>query len=436
MRKTLIAGACLLFGIVPAFAQPNWDDPKALTQLATDNNPSLARLGAELEAARQRIAPVTAQPNPMVMGGVQDKMVDFTDDEMMTMYMVGAEQTLVRPGKLAARRKAAELALTSTERQIESVRAEIERDVLGAWFDVAAVDGQAAATRQVRELVDAVIAAARVRYEVGTSAQADIIRAQLQQSDLDHQLYALRGSRNAAVARLLGTLGLPIGTEVPTLTMPTGTEDLSIPADLSVPENHPAIAALDAEIARQDALIALARQEGKPDLGLQASYGYRPDQTDMFSVVAKVEIPLNRGKTIEPRIREAIALREATRFRIEETRRALVQAMAVAAAAHEEATQQLEFHEKVLVPQAKLALESTLAAYQTGKAPFDAILGSETTYLRAQLQYYDFLIRHAKSVIEFDALKRGARAGSLGPATATTSLSGGAPSTTSAMGGM
>jgi cobalt-zinc-cadmium efflux system outer membrane protein len=402
----------LLLLAQPLFAI-DFHNPRTLTAAAIEKHPALVRLRAEASAAREGSRAADALPNPMLMTGVQNKQIDLRDDEMMTMYMVGASQKLVRPSKRKARREAAELAVTIAEKEAASVSAEVERDVLLAWYDVAAADAELRSIAAVKEIVEAVIAAARVRYEVGTSMQADVIRAQLQASDLEHETLRLRSARRLALARLLPLLDLTLDTEVPTLTFPEGTEDLAIDAPAVPPADHPALAVLEAEVARAEAEIALARAEDRPDIDIEAQYGYRAVQRDMFSVTARVELPFRRDQTVEPRIREAMLRRDAARARIDEVRRGLVQAMGEAVVAHEEATHQLHFHDEVLVPQAQLAFESTLAAYQTGSAPFDAILGAETTYLRLRLQYYDFLARHAQAVVNYEALRRGARASAM-----------------------
>lgn len=406
MKRLLL----LLLAAVPAAAL-DFNDPRAVVAAALETHPTLARVRAEVAAARERIAPAGALPNPMLMAGVQNKQIDLRDDEMMTMYMVGVSQTLVRPDKRDARRDAAELEAVALEKEIDSARAEIERDVLLAWYDVAATDAQLTATAQVREMIDAVVAAARVRYEVGSGVQADVIRAQLEGSDLDHEILRLRGTRRAAAARLLSLLGLPIETTVPALTMPENTEDLAIDAATTPPADHPAILALEAEVERAEEEIRLAKLDLRPDVDLEAQYGHRRAQRDMFSVVARIELPLRSKQLVEPRVREAVLRRDAAKNRIDELRRELTTAMAAAVVAHEEATSQMTFHHQVLVPQAQLAFESTLAAYQTGNAPFDAILATETDYLRLRTQYFGFLAEHAQAVVTYEALRKGARGG-------------------------
>ena len=419
-------------------AQPllavDFRDRQSVSAAALESHPTLIALEAEASAARERVLPAQALPNPMLMGGVQNKNIDLSDDEMMTMYMIGASQRLVRPEKREAARAVAELAAQGLEQQVASVRAEIERDVLLSWYDVAIADAQIRTAQSVREMVDAIIAAARVRYEVGNALQADVIRAQLQLSDLDHELLRLRGVRRAAASRLIAMLGLPPETEVPAIPIPENEEARTIEGPPSVAAEHPALVALESEVARADAEIRLAKAARIPDIDLEAQYGYRAMQQDMFSLVARIELPLRNDVTIEPRVREAILRRDAAKARIAELRRAITQAMAEAWVAHEEMTEQLAFHEQVLVPQTQLAFESTLAAYQTGGAPFDSMLATETAYLRARLQYYDFLARHAQAIVNYEALRRGARAATL---SASGSIASSATASKSSnMGGM
>ncbi|HEX6178481.1 MAG TPA: TolC family protein [Thermoanaerobaculia bacterium] len=431
----------LLSTAVLALALPaaaiDFHDVRSLAAAALENNPTILRLQAEVDAARERARSASAQPNPMLMAGVQDKQIDLSDDEMMTMYMVGAQQTFTSGDKRRARRSIAELQARAMEQSIVTARAEIERDVLLAWYDAASADSQISASEQVRALVEAIIGAARIRYEVGDAIQADVIRAQLEKSNLEHEILTLTGVREAAVARLLSLLDLPAETSVPRLHLPHESAREEIDRARTPSPDHPALAAVQAEMASQEEAIRLARLASRPDIGLEASYGYRRTEMDMFSVVATIELPVRRGSTIEPQIREAVATRESARLRLAEIRRALNGALAVAFAVHRQANEQLRLHEQVLVPQARLAFESTLTAYQSGKASFDSVLAAESTYLRLQLDYYQYLAQHIKAIVDFEAIHKGATAAAVAPSAARASgASPGATATTSSMGGM
>lgn len=386
----------------------NFSDPASLVEAASASSPTLARLRAEAAAGRERVEPAAQLPNPMLMAGVQNKQIDLSDDPMMTMYMVGASQTIVRPSKRESRRNVAQLEARAAELRIDSARAEIERDVRMAWWEIATADEQLRNAEAVGEMINAIVAAARVRYEVGSAAQADVIRAQLQVSELESEIVRLRGMRRAAVARLLPLLGLPPDSAVPALDPPE--EAIAIEAPIAVaPEAHPGIAAIQAEVARQEEQIRLIGLELEPDIDIEAQYGFRRAERDMFSVTARVELPfLRREKTIEPQLREAMLMRDAAKTRIEELRRDLSRDLGVALAAHAESREQLELLDEVLMPQSKLAFDSTLAAYQTGAAPFDAILTAQTELLRLHLQFHELLLRNAQAAVSYEALRRGA----------------------------
>ena len=389
----------------------NWQEPRDVVAAAVAGNPTIARIESEIAAARERRRSAGSLPNPMAMGGLRDKQIDLTDDEMMTMYMVGATQTFTRGSKREAERNLAALDVRGAELTLAAARAEIERDALLAWYDLAGVDNQLAAAEQVRLLLEAVTAAARVRYEVGNAEQAEVIRAQLEAIELDNQILSLRGDRENAEARLLPLVGQPPQTTIPRLVLQESTAAMELGGPTVVPPDHPALAAVEAEIAQREEEIRLARLLTRPDVSLEVSYGLRPSQTDMFSVVASVELPVRRNTLIEPRIREAIALRDAAQRRLEETRREIERDLAIAAAAHDQANTQLALQNAVLLPQARMAFESTLASYQIGKSTFDSVLAAETTYLRLQLEHIDHYVRHVKAVTDFQALRRGARSG-------------------------
>ena len=99
--------ALLVLGVIALSAEAqsiDWHDPRAVARAAADAHPSLRRIEAEVRAARERITIAASYPNPMLMGGIQDLQVDLSHDPMMTMYMVGASQTIPRRSRRQALR--------------------------------------------------------------------------------------------------------------------------------------------------------------------------------------------------------------------------------------------------------------------------------------------------------------------------------------------
>src|SRR2546430_7290088 len=145
-----IAGALLIAANVSAI---DWNDPHSVVEAALAASPSLREIDANLSAARAQLRSAGALPNPMLMAGVQDQQIDLSRDRMMTMYMVGASQTFVRGERRDALRRAAQLDVDRLQRESESRRAEITRDVLVAYDEAAAASNQIAANEEIVKLV-------------------------------------------------------------------------------------------------------------------------------------------------------------------------------------------------------------------------------------------------------------------------------------------
>jgi cobalt-zinc-cadmium efflux system outer membrane protein len=401
-----VAGVLLI--AAGASAAVDWNDPQSVAAAAITASPSLRELDASLAAARARQSAAGATPNPMLMAGVQNQQIDLSTDPMMTMYTVGASQTFVRGERRDALQRAAQLDVQRLERESESRRAQIARDVLVAYDEAAASNNQITANEAVAKLAAMMADAARARYEVGTAAQIDIIRAKIEASNVQHQILMQRGARDTALARLRALLNLPPNESLPPFALAQAMEHHAQAADVSLHASTPAIAALESEVERAGQDVRLAKLATKPDLNIEASYGFRPQQKDTFSVLARIELPIRKKSTIEPRIAEAIARRDAARAQIDVLRQQLAADFGEAVASRNEAVEQINLHVEQLVPEAQLGFESALASYQAGKTTFDSVLGALQTYRTLSVDYYEFLRQLLIAEAEIDALNHGA----------------------------
>jgi cobalt-zinc-cadmium efflux system outer membrane protein len=399
-----VAGAFLIAGSASAI---DWNNPHSVVEAALKAAPSLRGIDAQLEAARARERAAGATPNPMLMAGVQNQQLDLSRDPM-TMYMVGASQTFVRGERRDALRRAAQLDVERLQRERESGTAEIARDVLVAYDEAATAQNQIAANEEIAKLASMTGDAARARYEVGAAAQIDIIRAKVEANNIRHEVLMQRRMRDEALARLRALLSLGAGESVPSFAISHGMEHHAHAEDVSFDASTPAVAALQAEAARADEDIRLAKLTAKPDFSVEASYGVRPEQKDMFSVVGRIELPVRKKTTIEPRVAEAIARRDAARAQIDVLRQQLAAEFGAALASRAEAIDQINLHVEQLVPEAKLGFESALASYQTGKTAFDAVLGALRTYRALNVDYFAFQRQLLIADADIDALRHGA----------------------------
>jgi outer membrane protein, heavy metal efflux system len=424
--KSAIYPAVLLFALAASAQVVDLRDGDAIAARAVESSSAIRVLDARIAAARESVILAEAQPNPMAMGGVQNLEQDLSNDPMMTMYMIGASQTFVPKERRRALRGGAESRLEELETQRASIAAEIERDARVEWIELGSIDARLGVVEEVGSLTESMVAAARARYETARATQSDVVRAQLAHSDVTHRLISLRGERSAAVARLLSILDLPQSTQVPRIEV-RRPEPEAARGPFSF-ATHPAIESIRAAAEAAQSRIELARAARKPEWGIEGSWSYRPEADGMISLLARVELPIRNDSRIEPAIRQAIAEREVALRSIEALERTLAERAAIAQAVRNESAEQIRFHEQVLLPQARLAFESTLAAYQTAGVDLEALLGVQSSYVRLALDFHSFLSRARRADADLEALARGARTITVASSGMTVDATGAAPS--------
>jgi len=399
--------ACLTgaFLIAARAGAIEWNTPDTVVDAAIAVAPSLHEIDARIAAARARLAGTGTLPNPMLMAGVQNRQIDLSADPM-TMYMVGASQTFVRRDRRETSQRAAALDVQQLEREREVRVAEVRRDVLIAYDEAAAAANQIAANEEIATLVASTGQAARIRYETGFAPQIDIIRAKLEETNVRHAILMQRGALQEARARLRALLLLPADAEIPSFALSHSMEHHGGETSVATAQTPPSTAVPEAAAARAEADIRMAKLIAKPDVNLEASYGFRPQQKDMFSVVARIELPVRRT-VIEPRIAQATAEHEAALAQIDVVRQQLQVELGKAIAQRDEAVEQINLHVDLLVPEAKLGFDSALASYQSGKTSFDSVIGALQTYRSLRVDYYDFLRQLLVSEALIDAIQHG-----------------------------
>lgn len=383
----------------------DWNTPDTVVEAAIAASPSLHEIDARIAAARARVAGAGTLPNPMLMAGVQNRQIDLSADPM-TMYMVGASQTFVRRDRRETLQRTAALDVRQLERERDVRVAEVRRDVLIAYDEAAAAANQIAANEEIATLVASTGEAARIRYETGFAPQIDIIRAKLEETNVRHAILMQRGALQQARARLRALLLLPADAEIPSFALSHSMEHHGGEMSVATAQAAPSTAVPEAAAARAEAEIRMAKLIAKPDVNLEASYGFRPQQKDMFSVVARIELPVRRT-AIEPRIAQATAERDAALAQIEVVRQQLQVELGKAIAQRDEAVEQINLHVDLLVPEAKLGFDSALASYQSGKTSFDSVIGALQTYRSLRVDYYDFLRQLLVSEALIDAIQHG-----------------------------
>ena len=213
-------------------------------------------------------------------------------------------------------------------------------------------------------------------------------------------------------AELIRTLGRNTKGEIP---IPVPLQIQEVPLNLETFQQEaiaqrPQLLALQSLIARNEKSIDLARRAYYPDFDVRLSYGQRDNmmdgtrRDDMVSMTVAVNLPVWRGNKIEPRIMESQALRDQTislyQAQTNEITARLRQQIAIA----EQSLKSVKLYQTAILPQAKLTVESALAAYQVNRVDFLTLLDNQMTVFDFEANLITAMANYNKAVAEIDLL--------------------------------
>jgi outer membrane protein TolC len=170
-----------------------------------------------------------------------------------------------------------------------------------------------------------------------------------------------------------------------------------------VRQNNPQIQFDASSIRKQDAQVASAKQEGKPDFEL----GYVYQNTDRkyrdyYMFTFDVRFP--RKARVNAEIAEATEKRSESQRTLDahlQQQLAEVQQEYVKATSDEEL---LKEYREGLVPQSDAAFQATLSAYASNREPFIHVLSYFTDLLTLKLEYAQTLVDHEAALAHLETL--------------------------------
>lgn len=234
-----------------------------------------------------------------------------------------------------------------------------------------------------RRLVDQMKRVAEARIATGRGSTQDVLQAEVELGQLEHDLVMLETEQLTITARLDGLLHRdpdaplpPPPTELTVPALPTGDRDA-----LARPQQDAAEARLRAGLAK----VTAAERAYYPDVELMVSYDSMWDMPEhRWMVGVGVELPLQRGKRG--------AELEAARARVAQAR-AQVSGTADAirvevVRAHRELAEGIhlvKIYDERLLPPARAQVDAALAGFTTGATDFPAVIAAERALREIQL---------------------------------------------------
>lgn len=383
---------------IPAHAQGP-ATPPALTltrrqavDTALAHNPQLTVAREQLAQARAQATETAAFPDPTLNGDLNGQR-SVTGFKTNTGSDIGVGLTLPFPTKFVLLNKVGNANVDAVAFNYDQLRQQTASQTAQA-YDALIVALRHRADLQLGDsLARDFLKKTQVRFDAGTAARLDVLKAQVDLGQAENDLLANQRDLANARAALNRLLGRPLGFGV------EAAESLSVPPALPAVDSlialaqlrRPELQGLASQQRGASAATALAQQYFLPDLNLSVAKNMTQGTPSTYTTGIGISVPLffwnhQRGQVAESRHheRELAAAYSDLEAQVEQDVRVTYATAATALA-------QAVYLRDQLLPEAHRAYDIALTSYGLGGSSALDVLDARRTLLDAESQYADAL---------------------------------------------
>ncbi len=379
-------------------------------------------------------------PDPKITFGLANLPIDSLDfsQEAMTQLKVGVAQNFARGDSLAIKQKQFAITAGKYPLQRQDRLAQVSLTVGLLWLDAFLTDKSIQLIEADRSLFEQLTDVAEASYSTaqGKTRQQDVIRAQLELTMLDDRLFQLNQQKN----NLQGQLSRWLRGDVETLEVSqlssleqTSFQNINFGQDLPkivlkqqhlfaknnrIAQNelvnyfieHPSVLVIGKDIQASTTDIELAKQQYKPQWGLNASYGYRAsdamnnNRADFFSIGVAVDLPLFTENKQTQEVSAVISKTEAIKTQRLLLLRKLMAEFSSGKGRLKALLARQALYKNKLLPQIKDQAEASLTAYTNDDGDFSEVVRARIAELNAKIGLLKINVEQQKVIMAMNYL--------------------------------
>jgi outer membrane protein, heavy metal efflux system len=388
----------------------------AEAETLVDLQRELIRNNPEILAAKNRY--LAATKVPIQEGTLPDPMIGFTDfgvgrplstlNENDFAYRgIGLSQELPFPGKLRLRSEIATKKAKTAEQEFRLTTIRLLSELKREYVEYAYLQQAIAITEKYRVLVNHFTEISEAKYRVGEVVQSDILRAHLERSTLEEKMQLLHQDLESTRAAMNALLNRAIDAD-----LKAGDMFLTPQFDVALEvlrkrleERSPEMLSKVVQQEQRALELKLANKEKYPDFS--ASFQWQKtgsDFPDYYMTMFEARIPLYYWRKQKPAIAQATLELQASKNEKDATLKKLNADLKAAYLGATTTANLARLYNEGIIPQSRISLESTLAAYQVGKVDFLTLLNSGTTLLNYESEFLRRVAEHQKAVARIEEI--------------------------------
>ena len=387
----------------------------SLINKAIKVSPKLSMLRAKRNVAANKIPQNSNLPNPMLMLGLMNLPTNtFSfNQEPMTQKVIGLQQTIPFPGKLSAMEDASAIDTLIIDKEIQDATNEIRKDVSEKYYSLSFFRKSLMYAKENKNLLEKISEVVSTKYSVSTASQQNLIKVQLEITNIFDKIEDLKSKEGAALSALNALL-----LQDPNASIATETFDSIKTISITIEQldslaraNRPFLRGIKLSQEKGKLKQSVAEKNYLPNFTLGVQYGQREKlqktgmtQADFLSFSIGISLPVNYGGKISSEVDEAISMQDLYSQQYYQALQYLNGVFGTDITDLNSLKERIKLFETALLPQAQQNLSSALSSYQVNKVDFINVIDAQNQLYMIETNLYKLKTDYLKKISELEFL--------------------------------
>jgi outer membrane protein, heavy metal efflux system len=388
---------------------------KEFISIALKNNPELLEAQNRIKVSKEIPFQAGSLDDPILRFGLSNLPVDTFkfDQEPVTQKQITISQKLPFPGKLGLRTDIANKNVGIAEKSYDDLQLQIIRNVKQSYYELCFVLAAIEITKQNKKLLEQFVTIAETKYSVGKGIQQDVIKAQVEFSQIMNELIAFNKRKDTEQAKLNSLMNLLPQSP---LSIPHGITKSSfnykiVELQKLTEEHRPVLEQIRLTKERYQVARKLAKRDYYPNFNVGFKYGQREDgrvngivqdRPDFVSAFVGVNIPIWYKTKQSRKVAEQSYKVDVAQEAYNKARNQIFLSIKKLMDQEAKSSETLKLIRTAILPQARQSLESALAGYGVDKVDFLTLLNNQVTLLNWEIKYHRELADYEKTLAELE----------------------------------
>lgn len=380
-----------------------------LIEEAKKNNPEILAAQKRWEASKARIPQAKSLENPTV--GVKFEKIPKgklrLDKTMSEDKMLSIAQAFPFVGKLTLKGKIALVESQMYASEYKNRELEIIKEVKNAYYELFFNFKEIEISEENLKFLEAIINIAQAKYAVGQISQEEIFKLNLEIAELSNRIQNLKKEQSAKKTQINTLLNRKPEDE---LGIPQLEEDTSFDIDIDTLygftlANQPELSIFSYAIEKNKYAKSLAKRNLFPDLMAEIGLrGFTGGGVGLWDLALAFSVPFWFWTKQRYEIKEAIVNLEEAQATYEAMKNKALAETKDLATEVEISKNKISLYKTNLIPILESSLNSSLAAFRSGKGDLMLLLDTIRMLLENKMSYYKALIEYNTDLADLERI--------------------------------